>query len=78
MHLQIQRTVWLENVINFRYYILGYTVANQIHKVTSLLLVDQWIYAAGKEFNAAGSRWAYRRNKENVHCPFEGKMLIVH
>ena len=27
---------------------------------------------------AAGSRWAYKRNKVHFHCLFEGKMLIVH
>ena len=28
MHLQMQRDVWLDNVINLRQYILRYTVAN--------------------------------------------------
>ena len=28
MHLQMQRNVWLDNVINLRQYILRYTVAN--------------------------------------------------
>ena len=28
MHLQIQREIWLDNVINLRQYILRYTVAN--------------------------------------------------
>ena len=28
MHLQIQRDIWLDNVINLRQYILRYTVGN--------------------------------------------------
>ena len=48
MHLQMQRDVWLDNVINLRQYILRYTVGNP----TSL--VDKWIYAAGKRFYVAG------------------------
>ena len=28
MHLQMQRNVWLDNVINLQQYILQYTVAN--------------------------------------------------
>ena len=28
MHLQMQRNVWLDNVINLRQYILRYTVGN--------------------------------------------------
>ena len=29
MHLQVQRDVWLDNVIHLRQYILRYTVGNQ-------------------------------------------------
>ena len=40
IHLQMQRDVWLDNVINLRQYILGYTVGNP----TSLRKVGfQWL-----------------------------------
>ena len=79
MHLQKQRDVWLDKVINLQQYILRYTVANptSLGNVT-FHLVDKWIYAAGKRFYAAGSRWTYRNNKVHFCRLFEGKMLIVH
>ena len=64
MHLQMQRDVWLDNVINLRHYILRYTVGNPTSlRNVAFSLADKWTYAAGKRFYAAGSRWTFRRNK---------------
>ena len=38
MHLQIQRDVWLDNVKNFRQYILRYTVEDPTSWVTGLVI----------------------------------------
>ena len=55
MHLQMQRDVWLDNVINLRQCILRYTVGNPTSlRNVAFHLVDKWIYAAGKGFYAAG------------------------
>ena len=38
MHLRMKRDVWLDNVKNFRQYILRYTVGAPTSKVTSLVI----------------------------------------
>ena len=79
MHLQMQRDVWLDNVIILRQYILRYTVSNPtpLHNVAFHWLTSEYMQlASGFMQLAAAGR--IRPNKVHFHCHFEGKMLIVH
>ena len=48
MHLQMQRDIWLDNVINLRQYILRYTVANptSIHNIAFHWLKSEYMQLA--------------------------------
>ena len=48
MHLQMQRGVWLDNLINLQQYILRYTVANQtaLHNVAFHWLTSEYMQLA--------------------------------
>ena len=55
MHLQMQRDVWLDNIINLRQYILRYTVKNPtslcnvaFHRMTSEYMQVCKLAAAGR------------------------------
>ena len=78
MHFQMQRDVWLDNVINLRQYILWYTVANStsLRNIAFHWLTSEHMQLASgfMQLVAAGRR----RNIVHVHCLFEEKMLIVH
>ena len=78
MHLQMQRDIWLDNVINLRQYILRYTVSNptSLRNVTFHWFTSEYMQLASgfMQLEAPGCR----RNKVHFHCLFEGKMLIVH
>ena len=76
--MQMQRDVWLDNVINLRQYILQYTDANltSLSNVAFHWLTSKYMQlASGFMQLAADGR---RRNKVHFHCIFEGKILIVH
>ena len=69
MHLQMQRDVWLDKV-------LQYTVANltSLRNVAFHWLTSEYMQLASgiMQLAAAGRRL----NKVHFHCLFEGKMLI--
>ena len=75
MHLQKQRDVWLDNVINFRQYILRYTVANptSLHNVAFHWFTREYLQLASgfMQLAAAGRR----RNKVHFHCLFDGSVI---
>ena len=71
MHLQMQRDVWLDNVINLGQYILRYTVANptSLRNVALHWLTSEYMQLASgfMQLAAAGCR----RNIEHFYCLFE-------
>ena len=73
MHLQMQRDVWLDNVINLRQYILQYTVGNptSLRNVTFHWLTSEYMQLASGFMQLAAAE------QSHFHCLFEGKMLIV-
>ena len=77
MHLQMQRDVWLERHKFATVYPAIYCRKPNVITLRHFSLVDKWIYAAGKQFYAAGSRWTYSCNKVHFHCLFKAKMLIA-
>ena len=58
MHLQMQRDVWLDNVINLRQYILRYTVGNptSLRNVAFYWLTSEYMQLASgfMQLTAAG------------------------
>ena len=51
MHLQMQRDVWLDNVINLRQYIRRYTSPNENFEYIYPLNIFRFIYSAIKDFH---------------------------
>ena len=78
MHLQMQREVWLDNVVNLRQYIMWYTVANptSFRNVAYHWLTSEYMQLASGFMQLASS--GRTRNKVYFHCFIEGKLLIVH
>ena len=74
MHLEMQRDVGLDNVINLRQYILRYTVGNptSLRNVAFYWLTSEYMQLA------SGFMKTYMSKKVHFHCPYEGIMLIVH
>ena len=74
MHLQMQRDVWLDNVINLRQYILRYTVGNptSLRNVAFHWLTSEYMQLASgfMQLAAAGRKGA----TSTFYCLFEGKM----
>ena len=64
MHLQMQRDVWLDNVINLQQYILRYTVGNpmSLHKVAFHWLASEYMQLASgfMQLAAAGRKGAIK------------------
>ena len=78
MHLQMQRDVWLDNVINLRQYILWYIDAypGLLHNFAFHWLTSEYMQMANGFMKLATA--GRRHNKVPFHCHFKGKMLIVH
>ena len=78
MHLQMQRDVWLDSVINSRQYILRYTVAHSklLCNVAFHWLKSEYMQLASgfMQLTAAG-RW---RNILRFYSHSKRKMLLVH
>ena len=78
MHLQMQRDVWLDNVINLRQYILRYTVGNptSFRNVAFHWLTSEYMQLASglMQLAAAGRLGA----KKYIFTVFLMENLIVH
>ena len=57
MHLQMQRDVWLDNVINLRQYILRYTVVNptSLRNVAFHWLTSEYMHLTSSFMQLAGA-----------------------
>ena len=57
MHLQIQRDIWLDKVINLRQYILRYTVANltSLRNVAFRWLISEYMQLSSNFMQLAAS-----------------------
>ena len=78
MHLQMQRDVWLDNVINLRQYILRYTVGNptSLRNVAFHWLTSEYMQLASGFMQLA--LLDVKAQQVHFHRLFEGKMLTVH
>ena len=74
MHMQMERDVWLDNIINLRQYILWYTFANStsLRNVAFYWLTSAYMQlASGKEVDATLYIFTVFL-KENVNSALEG------